>query len=355
MKKAPLAKTGNLKPKLNKPSVVLLVSVLIFSIWPAFLHEQVTNTNPFMFSGSLLLGNAVASGWLLIIWRKRLLEKHRLSNKLNLSKLIWEQMKTPVMLLALLAETSHLLFAFASQLVDTTVASVIHEASVPLMHMLVLIGLTTAGKRRYHRLKASSLALWLLAMVGMILVVIGASGPDPTGQQSLGLVIFGIVLALVSGFISAGHAYQIRWGIKLRQQIAQASPARSELATTQRDKLELACIMLSYCLSALVVMVISYAVGFSLGAELELSSFSRIFLGGALILFSGHLLSKWAYMKTPDLKIGALGYLTPLIALGWLILFTDAGGGSNLSLVISGAVILVGANILLARNKPPAT
>ena len=334
----------------NKPLVVLLVSVLIFSTWPAFLHNDVTGTNPFIFTGSLLLGNAVASGLLLIIWQRRLLKWRSPINRLNLVKLVAKQIKTPIMLLAALAETSHLLFAAASQLVDTTVASVIHEASAPLLHMLVLIGLTTAGRRRYKRLKASSLALWLLAMVGMILVVIGASSPDPSNSQSLGLIVLGIVIALVSGLVSAGHAYQIRWGVNLRQQIAKASVAKTELATAQRDKLELGCIMLSYCLSAILVMVISYGIGFGLGADITLTSFSRIFITGALILFGGHLLSKWAYMRTPDLKIGALGYLTPLLALLWLVLFTEAGATSNLSLVTVGAIILVAANILLAKR-----
>lgn len=352
----------------HRPLIAMSLSTLLFSLWPALLDSSLAVSNPFIFNANLLSGKVLAVAAFLLVFHPSLFRwTSRVDGqrKRPFIALTWELCRSPLMFWSVVANFAHLLFALSVRYVDTTIATIFHEAS-PILHMWLLAELSrprvhgndepSAETRRYSKIGFTSIALWILALIGMAFVVGGSGSADSATPESYTLASFGILLAVASGVAGALNAVHLRWGADLRRAMNEwprptiPSPEQQNLdvpTIAERDSVELACIMTCYGIAAAAMMPISYAFGFATGGQ----SFSYSFLvtigAGILVFFPGHLLARWSFMKTHDLSINAVGYATPLLALLWLSLFTEIDKINNADLVILGAGAILAANILL--------
>lgn len=344
-------------------------STLLFSIWPAFLDESLADTNPFIFNAHLLLGKVLAVVLFLSIFHPNLLQwTHQVDDTKGrpFLQLTWRLCKTRIMFWCIIANAAHILFAYSVRYIDTTVATIFHEAS-PILHMWLIYKLSQPGKQskgsserrsaRYRKVGIVTIALWLIALIGMVLVVAGSGSADDETSRSVALSTLGVVLAAVSGVAGALNAVHLRWGADLRRKFNAWQARALEDAPhpdghqgppiAEQDAVELACIMTCYGIAALVMTPVSLAFGIATRGALIGDHFFVTVGAGAAIFFSGHLLARWAFMRTHDLAINAVGYATPLLALLWLSLFTSIDKITDPDLVVLGAGAILAANILL--------
>ena len=346
----------------------MCLSTLLFSTWPALLDNSLATTNPFVFNANLLTGKVVAVTAFLLIFFPSLLRWTDYTDgpkKRPFVSLTWELCRSRMMFWSVVANFAHMLFALSVRYIDTTVATIFHEAS-PILHMWLLAQLSkprtsssdelSREAQRYRKIGFASIALWMLALVGMAFVVAGSGSPDSETAESFTLAAFGVFLAAASGAAGALNAVHIRWGADLRRALnerqqeansSRRSPSNNAPIVAERDAIELACIMTCYGIAAAAMAPISYGFGFATGGSITSQSSVLMIAAGILIFFSGHLLARWSFMKTEDLSINAVGYATPLLALLWLALFTEIDKINNTDLVILGAGAILAANILL--------
>ena len=93
----------------------------------------------------------------------------------------------------------------------------------------------------------------------------------------------------------------------------------------------------------------NFLVGLWTGGRMTLAS-----LGGGvavgLSFVPGAVLSRKAVLITPDLAVTALVYVSPVLGLVWLGLFTEITV-ERLDLLVLGAVVVAAANIMLNRPQ----
>ena len=344
------------------------LSTLLFSAWPALLDSSLAVTNPFVFNANLLFGKVLAVAAFLVCVHPELLRwtcSVDGRQRRPFLVLAWRLCRSRLMFWSVMANSAHLLFALSIRHVDTTIATIFHESS-PILHMWLISRLSQPVAQnddspnedvsRYKAIGATTVALWVMALLGMAFVV-GGSGSSASGATtSITFVVFGIVLAAASGVAGALNAVHFRWGADLRRDINEwqreqadsSNPIRNAgPLVAERDSVELACIMTCYGIAAAAMAPVSFAAGSVTGGTF-LTSHAFLMIGaGCLVFFPGHLFARWSLMKTTDLSINAVGYATPVLALFWLVLFTEIGNIGNTDLVVLGAGAVLAANILL--------
>ena len=101
-------------------------------------------------------------------------------------------------------------------------------------------------------------------------------------------------------------------------------------------------------ISNLLSLALTALVGFALG---ETAVSSVIFIGAMGGLFAGAVSSvawRMANLMANDLRINALFYFAPALALGWLFAFGQVGD-ADVTYLIVGLVLTVASNAIASR------
>ena len=343
-----------------RPAGFMLMAVLLFSIWPALLDDEMSNSNPLLFNFALSAGRAIGVAVFLFVFFRRTFCTRRGLRQIYGVMNPWlsgAASTAPAqpdirhyILLGIAAHFSHATFAFSTHFTDTAIATVIHELQ-PILTMFLLHRVFASGSApaRYRKISANAVVLASFALGGLTLLVIGTTKQVSGSGLASSSGLFGVLLALASALMAACNAYSMRWGAALYE------AERGAVNGVERGRMEMGYMMFAYGLSSAVAAPLSLGAGLAAGAEVT-SSLLVPAAAGCSIFVAAHAFQRRAFIETSNLSISALNYTTPLFALLWLAMFTEIVVQEP-AMVIVGAALIIVANVLLniAPERAPKT
>ena len=319
------------------PAAYMIGFVIIFSVVPLVIDKGLNGSNPLLFNAGLAVGKIIGvSVWLAIACPRVIFNS-------DVLYLIRKRTFSKAMVLGSTSHFTYALFAWSTTYVDTAVSTIVYE-TWPILYMTLLIrlGSQTDGESRYRRLSVVDYSLCGLAFLGLAYVTLGTSSvQEASSNTHIGYQTLGLVLAIGAAGIASLNAFNFQWGCDLRKHLPkQVAPEGS------RDIEELACVMIAFALSSLLVLPGSVALGLFTGGGISTGPLLISILAGAGLLSAGSVCFRRANLQTRDPAVNALSYTAPVAALGWLAAFSDIDVANKEYLVI-GTTAIVAMNLLL--------
>ena len=310
--------------------LLMLVSVLVYSLAPLAVSWSGVSERPFLFSALLQAGGMLGYALLLGFAYRPLV----------LNRKVWSLVVRRLLRWPMLAGSAsgfdYALFVWSTRFVDVGVATVLFEVW-PLL-LVAATGWWFRSEGRFGRITLTMGLLLAGGLVGSALVVVSQGGLASVLPGSG--VTLGIVLALGSAVAVALAAGLFRWGADLGVAVAPYAGTRYGPVA-----LEMFGIAAGIVVADLVAMAVNLAVGWAMGETLEWSDVALGLVGGVLVYTVASFAWRLANVLTDDLTVNGLAYLSPLLALGWLLAFWSVSV-ARLDLLLAGAVVVVSCNLL---------
>ena len=310
--------------------LLMLVSVLVYSLAPLAVSWSGVSERPFLFSAFLQTGGML--GYILLL---RFAYRPLVVNRKVWSLVARRLLRWP-MLAGAASGFDYALFVWSTRFVDVGVAAVLFEVW-PLL-LVAATGWWFRSEGRFGRITLTMGLLLAGGLVGSALVAVSQGGLASVLPRAG--VAFGLVLALGSAVAVALAAGLFRWGADLG--VAVAPYAGTRYGTVA---LEMFGIAAGIVVADLVAMAVNLAVGWAVGETLEWSDVAMGLVGGVLVYTVASVARRLANVLTDDLAVNGLAYLSRLLALGWLQAFRSISV-ARLDLLLAGAVVVMSCNLL---------
>ncbi len=311
-------------------TALMFVAVAGSSLMPVLIALG-GGKSPFLFNTALIVGNGVGSVVLLFVAYRPLVFSR------DVWRTICRRVPSVPMLFWVIGYLDLAFYAWSTQYVDVTVSVVLFE-TWPIL-LILLTGWLFRHERRYSVLSPWTLALVVIAFLGVIPVIVsrigGLGGIEGSSLPTLGI---GVGLALVAAGLTSLSAFGFRWAADVGAELYDT------VGTHRQPSLELFGVVVGMVVCSLVTLPLSLLVG--LGLNESMTSETLVFGGiaGVLSAVFGGFVWRKATLMTDDLSIHALVYLDPVLGLGWLFAFSLVGGVS-VGYVLAGAFAIVTANV----------
>ena len=267
------------------------------------------------------------------------------------SRVFWQQhIRQRHFGLSILGRFEYPAFVLASTQIGVARASVIWGV-YPMLYVVLLDRSTRTpddSPSRYRRLALRDLAILGVAFLGLVFTVSSQQPPVAAGADANWGTVLGVALAGSSALCAALNAYNISWGINLAASVpVQPRNLGSDPAT---ERLEAAAAMLGVFLAAaatapVLVLLAAVVGGFEAsGAAIAGSLFIGVFLLTPPVLFV-----RLANLRTHNLGVNSISYLTPVFSLAVLAVF-DQMGDIRADLLVIGVAAITAANLALNLN-----
>ena len=149
----------------------------------------------------------------------------------------------------------------------------------------------------------------------------------------------GLALACYGALLGGLNAIGFKWATDF----AAALPARLGESARSREVFGSAA---GVAISNALFLPGGAALGAAVGEPMRWEAALGGIVAGICLAFPYSLLMRAAILETEDLAIGAVRYLTPVLALGWLAAFSLAGA-ADIWMLAAGAALVAGANALV--------
>ena len=327
----------------------MVLAVVGFSFAPLVVDLGGGKASPFLLNASWRFG--VSLGWLLflVIRYPHLIADPRIRTvtvqhlrgqrpRLGLHPAIW---------LLTLSYFDYVLLGWATRFIDISVAAILFE-TWPVLSV-VFLSCLFRNEKRFNKLTVDTLLLLVLALVGFAFVVVSqVEQIDGIDGIALPALMLGITLGLGAAIVGALAVYSFKWGFDLAADIEDTRLV-PEHNREDRGSLELFGVVVVCLISTSMSCVFSAFAGFVNNETLELRTVLIGILLGGLAISLASICWRRAISLTADLGINAMIYLTPLVALLWLGVFSRIDVPHPQYLLIGTCGIIV-ANLLI--NTP---
>ncbi len=316
----------------NKLALVfMLISVVLFSIYSFALAIGNASAAPFLFV-ALINFSVVINGLIFLVWFHR--TKRKTQTAKETLQIIYSKLYSKAFLWLSLSRSDAIFFAMSLAYINIAVASILMAIQPFIIAMLIARFFKKHG--RYQKITAKQWFLFVLALIGSGFVVASQSENfaaiigDLLNQDA----IIGVLLVLLSVFVGGMQTpYSLKFGNDISEETKGG--ATDELFFTM-------AFMVGACL-------VASALFFTIG-KLSNESFNDIniippVLYGFLSVIAV-ILYRFANIKTSNLGINALAYVTPLVSLVWLGL-ASLISVPHFDWLVIGAVAIITANSLL--------
>ena len=344
-------------------TVVLAASVNGFL--PLIIDVTATNANPFLFSAVSSASQAVilfpflkktspaafGTPWSYremlrprIVW----LFWDRTGSRPRSPRKVGEWARSPA-LWGVAGNLAFVWFVMATRYVDAVTVAVIFQLWVLLtVFFLNRLGrLLAVGNQRPHQISPRHVGLALAAFVGVAFVVLSETAQvDVLSQWASAMIGLGLAfLAATSAAIGAPTSINISH--LARAYLRERNPAQSN--KYQLIWLTVYAMMWNSAFSATLSLVVGTASWELVGGEIGWrTTFGGALLGVSITVAGG--LIRWTLHATPSLGPQVGNYITPVVALTLLAVFTDVTV-ARVDFLLIGAALIVAANVLI-RPKP---
>ncbi len=324
----------------------MLLSVLGYSLIPLVIELGAGNSNPFHINIGFRVGVVLTSvSYLLLRHRNLFLNRHAI-------RLVPRWLLKWSTILLVLPSLDYAFFAWSLRYVDSIVTVLFYELWA-LWFILIMARLfRTTTDTPISRYSETHYATWVLGayiLVGFVFVTYGSVGTLP---QVINSQLFaGLLLATLAGLVGGISGYGFRWASDVRSQL----PSHIAPPGGERDSAELALTVFVQFVSAALSIPLSVLLSWPLGIASGEGSDSLavvpllISVGGGIIVALSGLCWKFANLKTIELDINLMYYLTPVFAIAWLWWQSDIQI-ARLDFVAIGATAILSGNLLLRMN-----
>ena len=318
-------------PSNRTATTYMLVAVICYSTVPLFVTWG-DGDGPFLFGALWRVGHLLGAALFLALAYRPLL--------LNLDnwKAISRRSLSRDMLLWIVCYSGVAWFAWSAELVDISVTAVLYE-TWPII-LIALTGRLFKREARYRAVSKWTFTLPIMAFVGFVFVVLSQSGGFASfGESSLITLAFGVSLALAASAATSLNSFGFRWGASLAKDL----PVRHRY---ERDSLELFGNVVGSLVSHVFAIPALALAGFARGESVNSETVMFGVLGGALAAGAAGIVWRKANLMTRDLRINAIAYATPALALIWLLALSIVGD-VRLDYLLIGAALTVAANVFI--------
>ena len=317
-------------------AIYMLVVVLGISLVPLVFDLGQASERPFLFNAGWRLG--VALGCLVclaVFYRRLLLNRAILSSVLH-------RLPRWALVLAALGNCEYMLFAWATQYMDIAAVTVIYEVW-PIL-LILLVERLYRREGRFRAVGGGTVSLLLIAFIGIVFVVVGQAGSigglSSNDGQNWGLIT-GLALAVGAALLAPLMAFGFRWGSDLAAELASSSSDHES-----KPSLEMFCAIVAFLVSSSGAAVFNTGAGLISGETIGLRVLTISVVGGALTNAIAGIAWRKVNFTTTNLGINALAYMTPVVSLSFLAMFSQVEIPRPDYLVI-GMVAVVAANLLI--------
>ena len=363
--------------KANLGLGLIALAALLYSLIPVSLDQAVNNIAPVTVGLGMVAGYALANS----IDRQRLSGKieHWSKGSISVSyRAIWEHLRDANthsggawlgLAIVGISATDYVVFAFATVHVDAAVAASMFEAW-PMLWLFIVArtDASSHGPRKRTRRPWNTYAL-MLAAVPAVALIAGSAGPMPNSSTpNSQYPVLGIILAALAPVVGAGGAAAIlftdrmlfeRRHIDMKPEDAALyrrwQPDGHQWSDSQVDDLKSVMSRTSLIANRIPLMagMLPFAIyEAGIGTRLFWTSLLGGLLVGALLHGPASISLHEAHFRTDRREIIAMQYLSPLLALVWLALFSGITI-LRIDLLLLGTVTVVAINILI--NLDPET
>ena len=328
----------------HAPAVLMLAASSTEALIPLAVAVSVGSSDVMLFGALTSVGLTLgAAGLLATIYRDALRWSY------IRSRVFWQQhIRQRHFGLSVLGRFEYPAFVLASTQIGVARASVIWGV-YPMLYVVLLdrSTRTPGGSSRYRRLALRDLAILGVAFLGLVLTVSSQQPSVAAGADANWGTVLGIALAGSSALCAALNSYNISWGINLAASVPVQPRSLDGSDPVAEERLEAAAAMLGVLLAAAVtapVLVLLAAVVGDFeasGAAIAGSLFIGVFLLTPPVLFV-----RLANLRTHNLGVNSISYLTPVFSLAVLAVF-DQLGDIRTDLLVIGVAAITAANLAL--------
>ena len=320
------------------PAFIMMMAVAAFSAVPLLFNLGNAGESPFLFTGiqQICTGLGMGIGVRILIPS----DKRKFMRSRIVVYDIINHCKTKLMLFSVIGHCGYVLFALGIIFVDISIAAILYE-TWPLF-LVLLLSFLFKDRPRYNPV-LGTLIFVVMALFGVALVTLSQSdSPHPLLASGTDFVNFGtaigVFLVLMSAFCGgADGAGTLKLGIML----ADKHTNRNDRGTG-----ELVFTMVVTCIGKVFAGGVLCVIGLASSEALSMQQMFYAVFAGLFVTLIGATAYRVANLKTDDLGVNALAYVTPLIALIWLWMFSILRV-SHLDYLIIGAMGIVAANLLI--------
>lgn len=316
----------------NKPRSgrLVLIATLFDSLFPLLTAWLLIEFNPLVLGAGIVAGLGLGNTLYILLTGREVIQAS------------WQQLTTlkhhllkPVFFLTTVGRLDRPLFIAAMTLVGTTAPTLIHGLT-PIGYMLVLE--RSMNRSRYRPLGRKSIPWLTLALLGVSLIVI--SHQAQIINDGWWQLTFGILLSLVSVVAASLTALHLIWGYNYLQAIG----------LNKKSHLETSASLLGTIITSILVAPCLLIIALILGVKISGLTLLAGIIVGLSLRTPYVVLLRVANYKTNSVCINAITYLSPVIALGFLLTFGFVSE-VNIWLVATGSIAIIIANMLLAHQR----
>ena len=320
----------------------MLLAVLGFSAVPLLISLGGREA-PFLLTASLKAGAIIGASLFLVIFYRPLSFSTRTWAKIG-SSLVKAPLRIggrtiysplPILLMAI-AYFDHTFFALAVSYINVAIATVVYE-TWPIF-LIALTALLFRGTKSYTITTFGIYSLSILVFAGFAFVVLSQAYELGLGETTLAQLLTASVFLIIAPALAPLAAFGLRWGVDLGNSLSGTSNTDDEDRSYQLFGVIMANII---CLPAIFVAGRVY---FQETIPTNIAVYAVV--GGVVFLSVGNIAWRTANLVTHDLGINTISYLTPVLGLIWLFLFSQVGVIRVDYLIIGTAAILT-ANLLI--------
>lgn len=329
--------------------VLMAATILLYSWVPPAIDIGAANSNPVLFGGAIVAGQA-AGALLYIYFRAR-----GLLTDSQIRSVVWRHVLSFTTILIVANSVQSVLFVYSTRLVDTAVTSLLELHPIIYIYLMARYVKDRDGGRRYAKITPRTVLLLIVALMGVTFVTLG-SRPNAAlaGLDTIAWTV-GLLLALASAIFRSLAAFTFKWGTDLHREVEKLRDSK-DAPHVHTSVSEMDCVMFAYFLGNALASIVSVVVGFAFpfrlgGIQISFSLLPILvaFLIGFVLFVPGNICFRKANLITNNVSINALLYFTPFVSVLWLYLFTTIEI-PHPDLMAIGAAAIVSANVLLHLN-----
>ena len=323
--------------------------VLFFSLIPIVVALGTNGDSPFLFNAFWRAGIiATCVAFLLGCYRSTLAFCWRNRRQPQFRRLIRRRFCSAMLWLAVLNGMDYALLALSIRFIDITAAAVLFEFW-PIIFVLLMAYLERKGGRR-RKIPVTIYPLLFLVLTGVVLVTLSqVHEGESLLQFSRTEVWIGAILALLGGGASACTAYSFRWASELESDLEGAFPDEwREIKDGGADfPISIFYVMVAFVVTNFFSIFATGGIGVALDETLTWRHVAYGLFGGAVVQAAGSILFRVANVKTENLGVNAIYYLTPCLTLAWLVLLGFGPQVSRWDFLIMGASAIIVSNLII--------
>ena len=259
-----------------------------------------------------------------------------------------KQLFSKELVLSALGRFDWALFAWSTVYLSSATATIIRAAGPIFFVIFARNAVQISGERhRYDRLSLEVLTYISVSLVGLAFVIVAQYDGEAQQANDSHVLWAGFLLAFFCAGARGFSAFNLLWGIRVRRIVESAIVCPDSSRVPSAEHVEVGTTICATILANIPVVISLWILSLIIpGSTVSLNALAVAVIAGIGLNAPGLILFRKANLGTKELGINALGYLTPAVALGLLLVFGELGR-VRVDFIVLGVSIIIAMNLFL--------